>query len=90
MVFSLGSIITGIVNNVVEVFLLTWWFLVPIALAIIFFELWMFYIENRFIANIKWSLLRVKTPKEILKTPKAMEQIFAAAPSTYIFFIKFN
>ncbi len=88
MVFSINSVLAGIVESVLQVFYWTWWFVVPIVLAFIFWEIWLFYIEHYFKNNIKWALLRVKTPKEILKTPKSMEQIFAAAYGTYSFGLK--
>ena len=39
------------------------------------------YIKGAFIRGIKWKLLEVQVPKEVLRTPKAMEQIFAAVHS---------
>ena len=51
----------------------TWYIWLPAVLAIIFYELWMHYIQARFIKNIEWVLLEIKLPREISKTPKAME-----------------
>ncbi len=58
-------------------FLNYWWMVMPPALFFIFIELWLAYVQYRYIQNIKWITLEVSVPKEILKTPKAMEQIFA-------------
>ncbi|MEK9183723.1 MAG: hypothetical protein AAB890_01475, partial [Patescibacteria group bacterium] len=88
MAFSINSIVTGIIESVLQVFYWTWWFIVPIVLAFIFWELWLFYIRENYKKNIKWVLLRIKTPKEILKTPKTMEQIFATAFGVYSFGMK--
>lgn len=60
-----------------------WWIVVPIILAIILWEGWRLYLHVRFVKAVKWKLLEIKVPKNILKTPKAMEQIFAAAHSPY-------
>lgn len=58
-------------------FLAYWWLVVPPALFFIFAELWLVYVQMRFIRNIEWKTLEISVPKEILKTPKAMEQVFA-------------
>ena len=60
----------------------------PISLAYVFWEFWLFYIRKLYVESIKWTILRVRTPKEILKTPKSMEQVFAAAHASYTFGIK--
>lgn len=60
----------------------------PIGLAYVFWEFWLFYIRRLYIESIKWTMLRVRTPKEILKTPKSMEQVFAAMHASYSFGIK--
>ena len=42
MPFSLGAVLTGILQSAAEVFSYTWWFLVPVGLAYIFWEFWRF------------------------------------------------
>ena len=54
-----------------------WWIIIPIVLFFIFKELWLYYIRVKYIGSLKWVLLEIKIPKEVQKTPKAMEQIFA-------------
>ncbi len=49
---------------------------------------WLLRIRKRFIDNIKCTILEIKIPKENLKSPKAMEQVFAALYSTFTFGIK--
>lgn len=88
MPFSITSILSGIAQASLEVLSLTWWFIIPIILGIMFWGFWKYYVSLHFIRNINWVILRVKTPKEVLKTPKAMEQIFAAAHTSYTFGIR--
>ncbi len=45
----------------------------PIALVFIFWKIWVYYIRARYIDTLEWTLLEVKLPREIFKTPKAME-----------------
>jgi len=68
------SLLLGIIIKILS---LTWWFILPIVLFIVFWKLWVLFIREKYVRGIKWSLFEVKIPKEILKTPKAMEQIFS-------------
>ncbi|MDO8604696.1 MAG: hypothetical protein Q7K40_04885 [bacterium] len=45
----------------------------PIFFAYLFHHQWMHYVQHRFISNINWIVLEIKLPKEIHKTPLAME-----------------
>jgi hypothetical protein len=53
--------------------------LLPVIAGIIFAELWEQHKHATFHQSITWKLLELKVPQNILKTPKAMEQIFNAA-----------
>ncbi|MFH1759165.1 MAG: hypothetical protein ABH822_01225 [Patescibacteria group bacterium] len=88
MPLSPVNILAGIFQDIWGVFLLTWWIIVPIVLVFVCAEFWMTYIIRLHIGNIKWVILRIKTPKEVLKTPKAMEQIFAAMHASYTFGVR--
>ncbi len=85
MPLSLESVFSGIIQKGLEVFLLTWWIFLPVILLLVFWEFWKVYVRLSYLRSIKWVLLRVKTPKDILKTPKAMEQIFSAIHGSYSF-----
>ncbi len=58
-------------------FFLTSWLWLPFLLVIVFFESWMYYIQRLYWQKLEWIILEVKPPREIEKTPKNMEQIFA-------------
>ncbi len=45
----------------------------PFLLAYVFWHQWMHYIQAKWQANLKWVLLEIKLPKEIHKSPIAME-----------------
>ncbi|MDD2671770.1 MAG: hypothetical protein PHW43_05125 [Syntrophales bacterium] len=53
-----------------------WWIFLPIILFPIFWELYVFYIQARYLSGIKFNLLEIRLPKEVEKTPKAMEQVW--------------
>ena len=38
---------------------------------------WVNYIFSRYLQGLKWILLEVRFPRDVIKTPKAMEQFFA-------------
>lgn len=53
------------------------WIWLPVVLAVIFFESWLYYIYRFHWRQLDWVLLEVKPPKEMESSPKNMEQIFA-------------
>ncbi len=67
---------------VLKTFLEYWWVITPIALFFILRDLWLSYVRIKYLNSIKWTLLEIKIPKEVPKTPKAMEQIFAGLHGT--------
>lgn len=79
------EIFFGIINSIIRVFVYLWWLILPLFLFPIFWNLYLVYIRTRYVNEIEWSMMEVKIPKEILKTPKAMEQIFAEMVATYSF-----
>jgi len=90
--FTIPAPIEGVLVPVLQsigvVWAATWWFFTPIIAAIILWDAWKFYLHVRFLRGIKWVVLEIKVPKDVLKTPKAMEQIFAAAHTPYTYGIK--
>lgn len=54
----------------------------PFVLGYIFWHEWVHYIQARYIANMKWVLLEVKVPKDVYKSPAAMEVMLNALYQT--------
>ena len=77
------EIISGIFGEIFRILAASWWIVLPFVLWLIFLEFWLIVVRRAYIQKISWKLLEVKIPREILKTPKAMEQIFAAVHATY-------
>lgn len=84
----IAGVLGPILQSIAQVWGYTWWFFLPLILAIIAWEGWKLYLHVRFLKSIKWVVLEIKVPKDVLKTPKAMEQIFAAAHTPYSYGIK--
>jgi len=63
--------------NFLDFFFRVAWIWLPIFLAVIFFESWMYYIQRWYWRQLDWIMLEVKPPKEVESSPKNMEQIFA-------------
>ncbi|HMB17574.1 MAG TPA: hypothetical protein VKO61_01540 [Candidatus Paceibacterota bacterium] len=55
-----------------------WWLFIPVLLFFIYLKIKDFYKTQKERREIEWSLLEVIPPKEIAKSPKAMEQVFTA------------
>ncbi len=54
-----------------------WWLILPPFLYFLFREIWHYHLEKKTVLKWKWVTLSLQVPREIIKTPKAMEQIFA-------------
>ena len=54
-------------------------YLMPIPLALLAFHLWHHYRQERFIVGMKWTLLEIQVPRDIVKTPLAMELVLSNA-----------
>lgn len=67
----------NILYTILVIFLSLWWLWLPVFLIAIFIEIWAYYLKNTAIKKINWLLLEIKIPRDIQKTPKAMEQVFA-------------
>jgi hypothetical protein len=65
--------------NLIQILLITIGYLMPLPLAYIAFSLWHHYRQERFIMGIKWVLLEINVPRDVIKTPASMELIFSNA-----------
>ena len=65
--------------NLIQIIIVIIGYLMPLPLAYIAFHLWHHYRQERFIMNIKWVLLEIQVPRDVIKTPAAMELIFSNA-----------
>jgi hypothetical protein len=66
-----------ILNIYKVIFLGYWWIWLPVALFFILRMIWLDYIRSEYLKSIKWTLLEISFPREAIKSPKAMEQIFS-------------
>ncbi len=70
--------LTAIFGVVAVYFLGLWWLWLPIFLFIIFFSVWLYYVQRKHWLSRKWVLLDIKPPREIEQSPKIAEAVFAA------------
>ncbi len=75
-------LLNPILGSVLGFFAKTWFLWVPGALFFIFAEVWLNYVRALFISQLKWILLEVRVPREVAKSPKAMESILAGIHGT--------
>lgn len=83
------DILQGILTSILSVTAVFWWVVLPFILGFLAWKFWLYYIYVSHLRSIKWVLLEIKIPALIEKTPKAMEQIFAATYGIYSFGFKF-
>ncbi|MES2930297.1 MAG: hypothetical protein V4665_00730 [Patescibacteria group bacterium] len=65
--------------NLIQIILVTIGYLMPIPLTILALNFWHHYRQERFILGIKWVLLEIHVPRDVIKSPAAMELIFSNA-----------
>ena len=65
--------------NLIQILIVAIGYLMPLPLAYFAFHLWRHYRQERFIMNIKWVLLEIQVPRDVIKTPASMELIFSNA-----------
>jgi len=66
------------IQQLVRVAKATWFIFVPAIAVLLFFETWISYVRNHYKSETKWTFLEIKIPRQILRGPKAMEQIFSS------------
>jgi len=59
-----------------------WFIWAPLLAAYLFWESWINYIHSVFINNLSWTLLEIRIPREIAKSPLAMELALTALHNT--------
>ncbi|HXV27009.1 MAG TPA: hypothetical protein VD862_03255, partial [Candidatus Paceibacterota bacterium] len=60
-----------------------WWAYMPFVLAVASYQVWLAYQRKKFMLGMKWVLLEVVPPPEVLVSPKAAESIFAGLHGVY-------
>lgn len=66
----------------IDTLLNSWFLWIPLILFLIFKETWRMYVRAHFIFTKKYILLEIKIPREVAKSPKAMESILAGIHGT--------
>src|SRR3989338_4184482 len=69
-------------NNILSIVRQLWFLWLPFVFLFLFWEFWVVYIRTRYIKELSWVLLEIKIPKEIEKSPRAMEAVFSALHAT--------
>ena len=79
-----GDFALGVGRIVVQIFSISWWVLLPVGLFFIWHHFWFWGLNRLWRKKQSWVLLEIKIPRNILKTPKAMENVFSALHAMYI------
>lgn len=77
------EIVLGIGKTVIQIIGVSWWLFLPLGLFFVWKELWVWGMNYLWKLKIKWVLLEIKIPRNIEKTPKAMENVFANLHAFY-------
>jgi hypothetical protein len=66
-----------VINTIINLFVEFWWVPVPLVLFPLVWHFWLQLRRLQFKEKIEWTLLEIKIPKEVEKSPKAMEQVIS-------------
>jgi hypothetical protein len=66
-----------------QIFSATWWIVGPVVLFYLFQILWKKYAIGQYLSSLEYVLLEIKPSRELEKSPRVMEQIFAALHGSY-------
>src|SRR3989338_7758932 len=80
---EIAAVILGIGSNIVKILAVSWWAILPVGLFFIWKDFWQWGINRLWKSKIKWAFLEIKIPRNILKPPKAMENVFSALYAIY-------
>ncbi|MDH5442597.1 MAG: hypothetical protein OEX08_03310, partial [Candidatus Nomurabacteria bacterium] len=47
----------------------------PIGLGVIAWLLWIRYVNHEYMESLEWDLLEVKIPRDVMRSPAAMEMV---------------
>lgn len=73
------------IRTIPSIFWIFLWFAIPVFLFTIFWKIRLFYKRSEFLKKVKWDFLEMRISGENMKTPKAMEQVFASLFGIYSF-----
>ncbi len=68
-----------IIQNIFNILESTAFIWAPVLLVMTAFRLWMWYINEEFLDGLKWTVLEIRIPAEVMKSPAAMELVFINA-----------
>ncbi len=54
----------------------------PFVAVLVLWEIWLYYIRALYVHKLEWVLLEIKFPRDIIKTPAAMEVVLSAIHQT--------
>ena len=79
---SLASVseVFGAIWQAVSIF---WFIVLPVAFYYLFKILWMDFVKKKFLKSIEWTVLEIIPPKDIEKSPKPMESIYAGLTGVF-------
>ena len=60
-----------------QAFSIFWFIVLPVAFYYLFKILWMDFVQRKYIKSIEWTVLEIIPPRDIEKSPKPMESVYA-------------
>lgn len=81
-VFFQSNVFHNIISDVIQILITISPIILACVLWLLFWPLWINYVQSAFIASLKFTVLEIKLPKDLFKSPLAMETVFNAIHNT--------
>ena len=75
--------VTESIRIALDILIIYWWVYIPVFLFWLLVDVWGKYNRAKYVSSLKWVVLRIKFPREIAASFKAMEQVFANIHGAY-------
>ncbi len=75
MPFDVGNILGTLFDFIVRLVQLTWWIVLPLFLFLKVKPLYLKWKRSNYLGSLDWVNLEIGLPQDVLKTPKAMENV---------------
>jgi len=82
---SMDALISSFLSDIVRIFVAVAWIVVPVFLGVVFWQLRLLRKRLAFLSGVSWEMIEIRIPRDNLKTPKSMEQVFTSLYGIYSF-----
>lgn len=76
--------IFGYVRFLFQFYREIWWIILPAMLACIYWDRWVYTQRVMYIENLKWVMLEIRMPRNVIKSARAMEEVCMSLHGVFV------